>query len=245
MLVSGSGARPYKFTKRPNWLFQTKLNLAAREVYTVLLSHAWGGKATVFPSIKRIAEMAGIGRTTVKDALNTLESIGLIDIDRRPPAANRYTIRDLSGDLSEAEIEQICSLSRAEIATCEPATRTSRIPAGTSRIPAGTSRIPTVDRSDSGHEVYEHKDDELKEDKTRRRNTPPTPAASAERFPAGEETNPAYGRGQVREGTGAGSLETGEMPSVSSSNNMFPRPDDDFASLRAHLLRAKNGVEQR
>jgi predicted transcriptional regulator len=224
-----------KFTQRRNWLFYTQLSPVVREVYTVLLSFAWGNSTVVWPSVDRIAEMARIGRTVAQEALNTLENLGFIDIESRPPAVNRYTLRDLS----KAEIEQICGMSRAEIATCELATRTSRNPTRTRRISTGTSRIPAVDRSDSGHEVNEHEEDELKEDKTKKRNTPPTPAASAESPPAGGKTSPAYGRGQEEGGQTSLEDEKRIAPAISPSNYMGGPPDQLFSSLREKLLSAK------
>lgn len=235
----------WPFTQRPNWLFESNLSPNVRETYTVLLSHAWNGDSIVYPSVDRIAKMARIGRTTTQEALNTLEAIGLISIDSRPPHRNRYTLRALNGEVSKAGIERICALSRAEIAALEASTRTSQNPVSTSRNPFSTSQIPSsgpvgfraVDRSDSGHEAYEYESDEYeadegKEDEARRRTTPQTPPASVECPSATVETSPAFGRGQ---GGGEEIMEK-EMRIAAALSSPKYDYGERFGSLRRKLL---------
>ncbi len=222
-----------KFTIRPNWLFETSLNPTAREVYTVLLSHAWNGTDVVWPGIGRIAEMAGVGRTAAKEALRSLERMGLISTERRPPTVNRYTIRKLS----DAELEQICGYSTPDAAISDALTRKSQNPTVVDRNPTIVDRNPTTRGPESDHEVDTPNEDVAEENETRRRNTPPPPAAAADRaLDSVTETGL-----RPEPGGQAGSWESEQnFGAISSTNKQCDNIADSLASLRARVLGPAN-----
>jgi hypothetical protein len=68
-------------------------------IYVALATHARHDTQTCFPSIKRIASLVHLSRTTVKRTLRTLEKYGLVDTQARQdgegdPTSNLYTLLD-------------------------------------------------------------------------------------------------------------------------------------------------------
>ena len=82
----------------PRWLlYAPDVTAHAKLVYVVLQSHT-GKHATAFPTVRRIADEAGIGQTSVRNAIAELTAMGLLDIRRRRrrdggQASNEYTLR--------------------------------------------------------------------------------------------------------------------------------------------------------
>jgi hypothetical protein len=76
-----------------------RIGAHALAVYLVLATHANGRTQTCYPSIKTIARLTHLGRSTVKNALRTLRGEGLIQStsQRDPlgdPTSNLYTLLD-------------------------------------------------------------------------------------------------------------------------------------------------------
>lgn len=158
---------PQGFTMRPKWLFDTKLSPAEREVYTVLLDFDWTidgqRKGVVWPSVPTIAAKAGLGPTSVRSALRTLERIGVIDIEPRWAddrqsncLSNNYRINPLS----QQQVAAICALTRRQLKSLDEPDSNAEV--GLPRnveSPSGTRSTPLPDPNhpptDSGGEVEE------------------------------------------------------------------------------------------
>jgi GntR family transcriptional regulator len=102
-------ASPHTRTRRPGqwcWLdtaviatYGPRIGAHALAVYLVLASHANGRTQTCYPSIKTIARLTHLGRSTVKNALRTLKGEGLIQSTPQhdpqgDPTSNLYTLLD-------------------------------------------------------------------------------------------------------------------------------------------------------
>jgi hypothetical protein len=96
------------FTMHPNWLFDSRLSLAACYVYLVLLSYLPYGADTgvVWPAVTTIGAKAKISPRAAYNALYELRGAGLIAIGKRAEDANRneYVIHALS----QQQIEALC-----------------------------------------------------------------------------------------------------------------------------------------
>lgn len=75
--------------------YMAKLHASVTKVYAVLARHANARTQTCFPSLATIGKEAGItGRSTIIEAIRTLERYAIIDVIRSPHKSNRYLLRD-------------------------------------------------------------------------------------------------------------------------------------------------------
>jgi Helix-turn-helix domain len=81
------------FTQIPNFILRNpEISSGAKTVYALLLSYAWGNNLC-FPGQERLAEHAGLSKRTVVTLMAELESVGLIEVERRGLGkTNLYTI---------------------------------------------------------------------------------------------------------------------------------------------------------
>lgn len=103
--LSGSEKSGRSFARFPSWVFGApRVSPNAKLVFLALIDHTDKEKAVVWPSVKRIAEMTGLGTTSVRQSLRQLEDLGMITTEAQPwHATNRYTIVGLS----DADIARI------------------------------------------------------------------------------------------------------------------------------------------
>ncbi len=82
------------FTQIPNFILRNPdVSSAAKTVYSLLLSYAWGNNCC-FPGQERLAEHAGLSKRTVVTVMAELETVGLIEVERRGLGkTNFYTIK--------------------------------------------------------------------------------------------------------------------------------------------------------
>jgi hypothetical protein len=72
-----------------------KLHASVTKVYAVLARHANARTQACFPSLATIGEESGItSRSTIIEAIRTLERYALIDVIRSPHKSNHYLLRD-------------------------------------------------------------------------------------------------------------------------------------------------------
>lgn len=225
------------FTKVPNWLLHTKLNPSTRMVYVALLSHAWNGHRTVWPGVQRIAKLSSTGTTVVNEALRTLTGVGLITVEHSVGTVNRYTILPLS----RAEIDRICSLSKAEVRGAVTSNDVDSQPrdldapesgGGTPEFGVGTPG------SGVGTPEFGHEEDSLRRQskKTNYEDEvhPATPAA-----PPGVPAHGRNPRAAAPPGPGGGwgrSVGDGEDRGELSLANKMDSGADSRTSLRERLL---------
>jgi hypothetical protein len=224
------------FTICPNWILCSKFSPTERAVYVALLYHDWADKnghrkGWANPRIDRIADLSGASRSAVKTALNVLARVGVIDIEPRSGESHRYWLPSLD----DSETERLSSLSRAEIQKADRSTSGSLNPTDPSLNPTSPSLNPTGGRLKSDPEEIQRETNQGNKTNEIDEKTPPPPSASSESPPGGGKTNPASGRSQEEGGQTTLEEEKRIAPAVSSSNNIFPRPRDDFAGLRAKL----------
>jgi hypothetical protein len=75
--------------------YMAKLHASVTKVYAVLARHANARTQTCFPSLGTIGRESGItSRSTVIEAIRTLERYALIDVIRARHKSNRYLLRD-------------------------------------------------------------------------------------------------------------------------------------------------------
>jgi hypothetical protein len=81
------------FTQVPNFILRNPdITANAKTVYSLLLSYAWHNDCC-FPGQERLAEFMATSVATISRAMSELQTIGLIDIDRRGLGlTNFYTI---------------------------------------------------------------------------------------------------------------------------------------------------------
>lgn len=83
----------YGFTQIPNFILRNPdISSGAKTVYSLLLSYAWTNNLC-FPGQERLAEHAGLSKRTVVTLMAELESVGLIEVERRGLGkTNLYTM---------------------------------------------------------------------------------------------------------------------------------------------------------
>ena len=83
----------YGFTQLPNFILRNpELSANAKTVYSLLLSYAWHNNLC-FPGQDRLARDMGLTRPRVTQLLNELQTVDLIQIERRGQGrTNFYTI---------------------------------------------------------------------------------------------------------------------------------------------------------
>ena len=69
---------------------RTDLSATAKLVYAAMAGHLFNGDVWVWPSVRRLGELTGSGRTAVRDALAQLEAAGLLAVRRKRGAVARY-----------------------------------------------------------------------------------------------------------------------------------------------------------
>ena len=75
--------------------YLAKLHASVSKVYAVLARHANARTQVCYPSLATIAKESGVvSRSTVIDAVRTLERYALIDVIRSPHKSNHYLLRD-------------------------------------------------------------------------------------------------------------------------------------------------------
>jgi hypothetical protein len=75
--------------------YMAKLHASVTKVYAVLARHANARTQVCFPSLATIGEESGItSRSTIIEAIRTLERYAIIDVIRAPHKSNRYLLRD-------------------------------------------------------------------------------------------------------------------------------------------------------
>lgn len=81
------------FTQVPNFILRDPtISTNAKTAYALLLSYAWHNDLC-FPGQERLAEQMGAHQTTVSRALQELQDVSLIEIERRGLGkTNFYTI---------------------------------------------------------------------------------------------------------------------------------------------------------
>lgn len=82
---------------RDAWLSHSDLSTADLAVLTILVFHADKDGFNCHPSLETIAEYARLKRRTVAYSLKTLEQIGAIVREPRPPKATSYTVHHMHG----------------------------------------------------------------------------------------------------------------------------------------------------
>ena len=87
-----------RFYKLPRDLAGRRdVSLAAKVVYAIIKDHI-GKNGHCWPGVRRLGEMAGIGRNAVMRAVATLEEANLLTVERRGNGkANHYRIASESG----------------------------------------------------------------------------------------------------------------------------------------------------
>ncbi|MHB0874508.1 MAG: helix-turn-helix domain-containing protein [Anaerolineae bacterium] len=88
------------YTRVPNTvLADMRLTLSEKAVYALLLSHDYGSRnGASWPSVGRLAALAGLGRRRMQALLRGLASAGLVVIEERSGMSNRYHLRVRVGE---------------------------------------------------------------------------------------------------------------------------------------------------
>ncbi len=102
------------FTKFPNNLFR-RLTGTEALVYLAIRKHAWE-PGRCFPATRRIADLAGVGVSTVQRTVRKLEHLGALrvehrwaDAEQKVPKSNLYLFPDLDGfDDGSTERGDLC-----------------------------------------------------------------------------------------------------------------------------------------
>jgi hypothetical protein len=75
--------------------YMAKLHASVTKVYAVLARHANARTQVCFPSLATIGEESGItSRSTIIEAIRTLEQYAIVDVIRSPHKSNHYLLRD-------------------------------------------------------------------------------------------------------------------------------------------------------
>ena len=82
------------FTQVPNFILRdSTLSIGAKVTYAMFLSYAWHNELC-FPGQERLAEDMGMSVSRVNEFIKTLESAGLIEVNRRGQGkTNLYRIK--------------------------------------------------------------------------------------------------------------------------------------------------------
>jgi len=96
-IIIENEALRHGFTQIPNYVLRDRsLSLAARLVYTMLLSYAWQ-EERCFPGQARLAADLGVDERSVRRYLAELRERGYVDWDQRGLGkTNVYYIRDVA-----------------------------------------------------------------------------------------------------------------------------------------------------
>ena len=88
-----------------------KLHASVTKVYAVLARHANTRTQVCFPSLATIGEESGItSRSTIIEAIRTLERYALIDVVREPHKSNHYLLRDCRTWLPISQSDKMTTL---------------------------------------------------------------------------------------------------------------------------------------